>query len=124
MRMKHMGNKILELINVSKSFGDKKLIERFTYSFRKGERIGIVGNNGTGKSTLLKMITGKLEVDMGKVVVGETIEFGNYSQEGIVLKEDKRVIEVIRDIELTLMMQSWKDAKNSTGRKSTGAECI
>jgi ATP-binding cassette subfamily F protein uup len=98
MRMKHMGNKILELINVSKSFGDKKLIERFTYSFRKGERIGIVGNNGTGKSTLLKMITGKLEVDMGKVVVGETIEFGNYSQEGIVLKEDKRVIEVIRDI--------------------------
>jgi len=98
MRMKHMGNKILELINVSKAFGDKKLIERFTYSFRKGERIGIVGNNGTGKSTLLKMITGKLEVDMGKVVVGETIEFGNYSQEGIVLKEDKRVIEVIRDI--------------------------
>lgn len=98
MRMKHMGNKILELINVSKSFGDKKLIERFTYSFRKGERIGIVGNNGTGKSTLLKMITGKLGVDAGKVVVGETIEFGNYNQEGIALKEDKRVIEVIKDI--------------------------
>jgi ATP-binding cassette subfamily F protein uup len=98
MRMKHMGNKILELINVSKSFGDKKLIEKFTYSFRKGERIGIVGNNGTGKSTLLKMITGKLGVDAGKVVVGETIEFGNYNQEGIALKDDKRVIEVIRDI--------------------------
>jgi ATP-binding cassette subfamily F protein uup len=98
MRMKHMGNKILELINVSKAFGDKKLIERFTYSFRKGERIGIVGNNGTGKSTLLKMITGKLGVDAGKVIVGETIEFGNYSQEGIALKEDKRVIEVIKDI--------------------------
>jgi ATP-binding cassette subfamily F protein uup len=98
MRMKHMGNKILELINVSKSFGDKKLIEKFTYSFRKGERIGIVGNNGTGKSTLLKMITGKLEVDMGKIVVGDTIEFGNYNQEGIALKEDKRVIEVIKDI--------------------------
>ncbi len=98
MRMKHMGNKILELINVSKSFGDKKLIEKFTYSFRKGERIGIVGNNGTGKSTLLNLITGKLPVDMGKVVVGETIEFGNYNQEGITLKEDKRVIEVIKDI--------------------------
>lgn len=98
MRMKHMGNKILELINVSKSFGDKKLIEKFTYSFRKGERIGIVGNNGTGKSTLLKMITGKLEVDMGKIVVGDTIEFGNYNQEGIALKDDKRVIEVIKDI--------------------------
>lgn len=98
MRMKHMGNKILELINVSKSYGDKKLIERFTYSFRKGERIGIVGNNGTGKSTLLNMITGKIPVDMGKVVVGETIEFGNYNQEGIALKEDKRVIEVIKDI--------------------------
>ena len=98
MRMKHMGNKILELINVSKSFSDKKLIEKFTYSFRKGERIGIVGNNGTGKSTLLKMITGKLGVDAGKIVVGETIEFGNYNQEGIALKEDKRVIEVIKDI--------------------------
>ncbi len=98
MRMKHMGNKILELINVSKSFGDNKLIEKFTYSFRKGERIGIVGNNGTGKSTLLKMITGKLELDAGKIVVGETIEFGNYNQEGIALKEDKRVIEVIKDI--------------------------
>lgn len=98
MRMKHMGNKILELINISKSYGDKKLIEKFTYSFRKGERIGIVGNNGTGKSTLLKMITGKEGVDMGKIVVGETIEFGNYNQEGIALKEDKRVIEVIKDI--------------------------
>lgn len=98
MRMKHMGNKILELINVSKSYPDKKLIEKFTYSFRKGERIGIVGNNGTGKSTMLNLITGKLKVDAGKVVVGETIEFGNYNQEGIALKEDKRVIEVIKDI--------------------------
>ncbi len=98
MRMKHMGNKILELINVSKSYGDKKLIEKFTYSFRKGERIGIVGHNGTGKSTLLNMITGKIPVDAGKVVVGDTIEFGNYNQEGIALKEDKRVIEVIKDI--------------------------
>lgn len=98
MRMKHMGNKILELINVSKSFGEKKLIEKFTYSFRKGERIGIVGKNGAGKSTLLKLITGALSVDSGKVVVGETIEFGHYHQEGMQLKEDKRVIEVIKDI--------------------------
>lgn len=98
MRMKHMGNKIIELINVSKSFGEKKIVEKFTYSFRKGERIGIVGKNGAGKSTLLKLITGALDVDAGKVVVGETIEFGHYNQDGIRLKEDKRVIEVIKDI--------------------------
>lgn len=98
MRMKHLGNKIVELIKVSKSFGDKKLIHDFTYSFRRGERIGIVGNNGTGKSTLLKMIMNELQTDSGKIIVGDTIEFGNYSQDGITFKEDQRVIELVKDI--------------------------
>lgn len=98
MRMKRMGSKILELIKVSKSYGDKKLMDKFTYSFRKGERIGIVGENGSGKSTFLKMLTGKIPPDAGKISVGETIEFGFYDQMGMNLKEDKRVIEVVKDI--------------------------
>lgn len=98
MRMKRMGSKILELIKVSKSFGDKQLMDKFTYSFRRGERIGIVGENGSGKSTLLKMLTGKIAPDAGKISVGETIEFGFYDQMGMTLKEDKRVIEVVKDI--------------------------
>jgi ATP-binding cassette subfamily F protein uup len=98
MRMKRMGNKILEVIKVSKRFGDRKLFEKFSYSFRKGERIGIVGNNGTGKSTFLKLITSQIAPDEGKVVVGDTIEFGYYGQQGIQINDDKRVIEVIREI--------------------------
>jgi ATP-binding cassette subfamily F protein uup len=98
MRMKRMGNKILEVIKVSKSYEEKNLIEKFTYSFRKGERIGIAGNNGTGKSTFLKMITQQLSPDEGKVIVGDTIEFGYYGQQGITLSEDKRVIEIIKEI--------------------------
>lgn len=98
MRMTRMGNKIVELIKISKSYGEKKLIQRFSYSFRKGERIGIVGSNGTGKTTFLKILTGELKPDEGKIIIGDTIEFGYYRQQGISLKEDKRVIEVIKDI--------------------------
>lgn len=97
-RMKRMGSKILELIKVSKAYDTKTLLDKFTYSFRKGERIGIVGANGTGKSTLLKMILEQEMPDSGKIVTGDTIEFGYYSQDGITVAEDKRVIEVIREI--------------------------
>ena len=93
-----LGSKIVELHNVSRSFGDKKLIEDFSYKFRRGERVGIVGQNGAGKSTLLRLITGELMPDGGKVVIGETIAFGYYTQDGISLAEDKRVIDVITDI--------------------------
>jgi ATP-binding cassette subfamily F protein uup len=93
-----LGSKIVELHNISKDFGGRKLIENFTYKFKKGERIGIVGVNGAGKSTFLKLTTGTLIPDSGKVVIGETIHFGHYAQEGIQLKDDKRVIEVITDI--------------------------
>lgn len=98
MRMKRMGNKIVELIKVSKEYDNKKLFDQFTYSFRKGERIGIVGNNGSGKSTILNLITGKENPSSGKVIVGETIEFGYYNQQGIQLKDDLRVIEVMKEI--------------------------
>ncbi|MCX7744796.1 MAG: ABC-F family ATP-binding cassette domain-containing protein [Flavobacteriales bacterium] len=98
LRMKRMGNKILEVMKVSKRFGDRKLFEKFTYSFRKGERIGIVGSNGSGKSTFLKLITSQLPPDEGKIIIGDTIEFGYYGQQGFQINDDKRVIEVIREI--------------------------
>jgi ABC transport system ATP-binding/permease protein len=93
-----LGSKIVELHNVSRSFGDKKLIEDFSYKFRRGEKVGIVGQNGAGKSTFLRLITGELMPNGGKVVIGETIAFGYYTQDGITLSEDKRVIDVITDI--------------------------
>jgi ABC transport system ATP-binding/permease protein len=93
-----LGSKIVELHNVKKGFGDKNLIKDFSYKFRKGERVGIVGQNGAGKSTLLRLLTGEMMPDGGKVVIGETIAFGYYSQDGIVQKQDKRVIDVITDI--------------------------
>ncbi|NJN35114.1 MAG: ABC-F family ATP-binding cassette domain-containing protein [Saprospiraceae bacterium] len=93
-----LGSKIVELHNVSKNYADRKLIENFSYKFKRGERVGIVGQNGAGKSTLIKMITSEITPDTGKVVVGETIQFGYYTQDGISLKEDQRVIEVIQDI--------------------------
>lgn len=93
-----MGSKILELHNVSKQFNDIKLIDNFSYKFKKGERVGIVGQNGAGKSTFLNLITGELMPDGGKVVIGETIQFGHYTQSGMKLRDEKRVIEVITDI--------------------------
>ena len=93
-----MGSKILEAHGLTKSFGDKHIIKSFNYKFKKGERVGIVGPNGAGKSTVLKLLTGELRPDGGKVVVGDTIVFGYYTQSGMNLKNDKRVIEVVRDI--------------------------
>lgn len=93
-----MGSKVLEVQNIQKSFGDKKIVESFSYSFIKGEKIGIVGPNGIGKSTFINMLQGLENPDMGKVVVGDTIQFGYYSQKGIQVSNDKRVIEVVQDI--------------------------
>ncbi len=93
-----LGSKILEAHALVKSFGDKKILDGFTYKFKKGERIGIVGQNGTGKSTILKLLTQEIKPDGGKIVVGDTIVFGYYTQDGLVLNEDKMVIDVIRDI--------------------------
>lgn len=96
-KMNRLGGKILELKNIGKAFGQKKIMEGFTYTFRKGERIGIVGKNGVGKSTFLKLIMQQEKPDSGKVILGETIVPGYYSQDGMNLPEDKRVIEVVRD---------------------------
>jgi ABC transport system ATP-binding/permease protein len=93
-----IGSKILELENVSKSFGDKKLMEDFTYVFKKQDRVGIVGKNGTGKSTFLNMITGSVQPDSGKISKGDTVVFGYYGQEEMRFKEDLRVIDIVKNV--------------------------
>ncbi len=97
INMERMGSKILELHHISKSFDAKNLFDNFDYVFKRGERIGIIGKNGTGKSTFLNIITGSVKVDSGKVIIGETIKFGYYTQSGIHIKEGQKVIEVIKE---------------------------
>lgn len=93
-----LGSKVLELHHVSKGYDDLELIEGFSYKFKKGEKVGIIGPNGSGKSTLLHLMTKAIKPDQGKVVQGGTLEIGHYEQDGLILKKDKRVIDVIRDI--------------------------
>jgi ATP-binding cassette subfamily F protein uup len=97
INMERMGSKILELHKISKSFGDLTILDKFEYNFLRGERIGIIGKNGTGKSSFLNIITGGIPVDSGKVVVGETIKFGYYTQDGINPKPGQKVIEIIKE---------------------------
>ena len=96
--MKRVGNKILELKNIDKSFGDKQLLKDFSYQFQRGEKVGIVGKNGAGKSTLLNIIQGFEPYDSGSIETGETIKFGYFAQKGLLYKEDQRVIDFIKDI--------------------------
>lgn len=93
-----LGKKILELHNVSKSYGDLNIVEGFNYKFKKNERVGIVGPNGVGKTTFLKLLTKEIHTDTGKVVIGDNTVFGYYTQDGIQLKEDRRVIDAVQDI--------------------------
>ncbi len=104
-----LGSKILECHNISKAFGAKKVLDNFTYKFKRKERVGIVGQNGSGKSTFLQIITQVLAPDTGKVVVGDTVIFGHYRQEGIQMNEDKRVIDVIRDIADYIPLEKGKE---------------
>ena len=97
INMERLGSKILELHKVDKSFGDKKILDNFDYIFKRGERIGIIGKNGTGKSSFLNIITEKAKLDGGKVVLGETVKFGYYTQAGIQIKEGQKVIEVVKE---------------------------
>ncbi|MEC3875692.1 ABC-F family ATP-binding cassette domain-containing protein [Chryseobacterium salviniae] len=96
--MKRLGNKILELKHIDKSFGNKVLLKDFSYSFQRGEKIGIVGKNGAGKSTLLNIIQGFEKADKGEIETGETIHFGYFSQKGLTYKEDERVIDFIKEV--------------------------
>lgn len=98
VKVERIGSKIIEVHNLKKAFGDKKILDPFTYTFIKGEKIGIVGPNGIGKSTFINMLQGIEPPDSGKVTVGDTIVFGYYSQKGIQVADDKRVIEVVKDI--------------------------
>ncbi len=93
-----IGGQVLELKHVNKSFDDLVILNDFEYSFNKGEKIGVIGKNGVGKSTFLKIITGEEPVDSGEVLTGQTIVYGHYKQQGIVIKESERVIDVIKEI--------------------------
>ena len=97
INMERLGSKIVELHKLKKSFGDLKILDGFEYVFQKGERIGVIGKNGTGKSSFLNILTDREPIDGGKVVVGETVKFGYYTQKGIVVKEGQKVIEVIKE---------------------------
>jgi len=97
LNMERMGNKVVELHKVSKKFKERIILDQLDYNFQRGERIGIIGKNGTGKSTFLNILTGKMEADSGKVVIGETIQFGYYTQKGINIKPGQKVIDVIKE---------------------------
>jgi ABC transport system ATP-binding/permease protein len=98
MKMSRLGGKVAEFKKVYKSYGDKKILSGFDYTFKRGERVGIVGQNGTGKSTFLQMLQNLEPADSGKINIGETIVFGNFSQQGLEIKEDMRVIEYVKNI--------------------------
>ena len=104
-----LGTKVVECHNVSKGFGESPLFEKFNYKFAKGERVGLVGRNGAGKSTFLNVITGQLDPDTGKCVVGDTVEFGFYTQGGLSAKQlERKVIEVVRDVAEFLPLKKGK----------------
>lgn len=98
MKMNRLGGKIAELKKLYKSYGEKILLKGFDYTFKKGERIGVAGKNGAGKSTFINILQGIEQPDSGKVNIGDTVVFGNYSQQGLVVKEDMRVIEFVKNI--------------------------
>ena len=111
-----LGTKIVELHKVRRGFGERQLFEGLTHHFKRGERIGLVGRNGTGKSSLLRLILGLDEPDGGKVVVGETVVFGHYTQEGGHFNQDWKVIDAVRDI------ADWIPLKG--GAKLTAAQLL
>ncbi len=109
VKTERIGGKILELYNICKSFDGRKMIDDFSYTFKRGEKIGIVGPNGIGKSTFLSIITEQLRPDSGRVVVGQTIQFGLYSQSGMKAKDDMRVIDIIREVADVIELDNGKE---------------
>jgi ATP-binding cassette subfamily F protein uup len=97
INMERLGSKIIEFHKVSKAFKDKIILDGFEYTFKKGERIGVIGKNGTGKSTFLNLLTQRLKPDAGKIVIGETVKIGYYTQGGITAKPGQKVIDVIKE---------------------------
>jgi ATP-binding cassette subfamily F protein uup len=97
INMERLGSKMIEMHRVTKAFGNKVILRGFDYNFQRNDRIGIIGNNGTGKSTFLKLLTDTIKPDSGKIIRGETLKFGYYTQEGIEIKSSQKVIEVIHE---------------------------
>ena len=108
INIERLGGKIVELHKVRKQLGEVKMLDGFQYVFKKGERMGIAGKNGTGKTTFLNLITHRLAPDGGKVVVGDTVKFGYYTQSGLKFKPGQRVIEVVREIADIIPLKSGK----------------
>ena len=97
LNMERLGTKIVEFFKVSKSYEEKTILDKYSYVFQRGERVGIIGKNGTGKSTFLDILTEKSKPDSGKIIIGETIKFGYYTQNGIKVKNSQKVIDVVRE---------------------------
>lgn len=116
INMERLGNKIMELHHLKKAFGTKKMLDDFSYTFKRKDRVGIIGGNGVGKTTFLNMICGFESVDGGKIVKGETLKIGYYTQSGLNFSDDKRVIEVIKDIAEVIPL--------AKGRKMTAAQLL
>ncbi|MEE4196247.1 MAG: ABC-F family ATP-binding cassette domain-containing protein [Bacteroidales bacterium] len=104
-----MGKKIVHLKNLYKSFDDKVILNKFNYNFSRGEKIGIVGDNGTGKTTFLNLITGKIQPDLGSIDVGKTVVFGHYQQQGIQYNENQRVIDLVQEIAEVVTLGNGKE---------------
>lgn len=109
VKTERIGGKILEMYNVSKQYEGKMLVDNFTYTFKKNEKIGIVGQNGVGKSTFLNIITQALKPDSGNIVVGQTVQFGFYTQNGLTESEERRVIEIIKDVSEVIHLENGKE---------------
>lgn len=116
VKVERIGTKLIEFHNISKGFDDTKLFSNFNYNFQRNEKVGLIGPNGSGKSTLIKLIMDELTPDTGKIVIGETIKIGHFSQDGLDLREDKRIIEVIRDIAEYIQLEK--------GHKLTAAQLL
>ena len=109
VKTERIGGKILEMYNVTKSYNGTKLVDDYSYTFKKGEKIGIVGPNGIGKSTFLNLITEQLRPDSGRIVVGQTIRFGFYTQAGMTAPADRRVIEIVKDVAEQIELEGGKE---------------
>ena len=109
VKTERIGGKILEMYNVCKSYDGVKLVDDYSYTFKKGEKIGIVGPNGIGKSTFLNLITEQLRPDSGRIIVGQTIRFGFYTQGGMTAPADRRVIEIVKDVAERIELDNGKE---------------
>lgn len=116
VKSERLGTKIIEIHHLSKRFGDLKIIDDFSYVFKRFERIGVVGKNGVGKSTLLNLLQGLEKADSGKIIVGETVKIAYYSQDGISVDDDKRIIDVVKDIAEVIPLEK--------GRKITASQLL